>query len=58
MGTAAAPKLIGVGAKYDPQRLESILKQPTSKMTAGGMSPVELKDEDLKALIAYLESLK
>jgi ubiquinol-cytochrome c reductase cytochrome b subunit len=58
MGTAAAPKLIGVGAKYDPEKLESILKQPTSKMTAGGMPPVELKDEDMKALIAYLESLK
>jgi ubiquinol-cytochrome c reductase cytochrome b subunit len=58
MGTAAAPKLIGVGAKYDPEKLESILKQPTSKMTAGGMPPVELRDEDMKALIAYLESLK
>jgi ubiquinol-cytochrome c reductase cytochrome b subunit len=58
IGTAAAPKLIGVGAKYDPIKLETMLKQPTGKMTAGGMPPVELKEDDMKELIAYLDSLK
>ena len=58
IGTAAAPKLIGVGGKYDPQKLEALLKQPTAKMTQGGMPPVVLKGQDLKDLVAYIESLK
>jgi hypothetical protein len=35
-----------------------LFKHPTAKMTAGGMPPVDLPPDDLKALIAYLESLK
>jgi ubiquinol-cytochrome c reductase cytochrome b subunit len=59
VGTAAAPKLIGVGAKYDGAKLEALLKQPNSKMTAGGMpATTDLKDEDMKALVAYVQSLK
>jgi len=58
VGTAAAPKLIGVGAKFDSERLTGLLKQPTSKMTAGGMPATNLKDEDMKALVAYVRSLK
>jgi mono/diheme cytochrome c family protein len=34
------------------------LKQPTTKMTAGGMPATNLKDEDMKALVAYVRSLK
>jgi quinol-cytochrome oxidoreductase complex cytochrome b subunit/mono/diheme cytochrome c family protein len=58
IGSAAAPKLIGVGTKFNAQKLEVLLKQPSTAMTQGGMTPSALKDEDLKALIAYLESLK
>jgi ubiquinol-cytochrome c reductase cytochrome b subunit len=58
VGTAAAPALIGVGAKYPNDKLAALLKHPTEKMTAGGMPTVDLPDEDLKALIAYLQSLK
>lgn len=58
VGTAAAPALVGVGAKFTPEKLEERLKNPTPKMTAGGMPPVEATGEDLKDLIAYLESLK
>ena len=57
-GTSAAPSLVGVGDKYDPVMLESVLKQPTQEMTDGGMMPVEVKDEDLKVLILFLEALK
>ena len=57
-GTSAAPSLVGVGDKYDPVKLESVLKQPTQEMTDGGMMPVEVKDEDLKVLILFLEVLK
>jgi ubiquinol-cytochrome c reductase cytochrome b subunit len=58
VGTAAAPKLVGVGAKYDAAKIAALLHTPTAQMTAGGMPPVELKDSDMKPLIAYLQSLK
>jgi ubiquinol-cytochrome c reductase cytochrome b subunit len=58
VGTAAAPKLVGVGAKYDAAKIEALLHTPTAKMTAGGMPPVQLKEEEMKPLIAYLQSLK
>jgi len=57
-GTPSAPALLGVGQKYDSGRLRSILRQPTEAMIDEGMQPVDVKDEDLTALIAFLESLK
>lgn len=57
-GTAAAPSLIGIGSKFPPDKLASLLRHPTKQMTAGGMPPVDVSDEELKELIAYLESLK
>ena len=57
-GTAAAPKLVGVGSKYDKAKLEAMLKTPTPPMQLGGMEPVELASGDMDALIAYLQSLK
>jgi hypothetical protein len=35
-----------------------MLKQPTDKMTEGGMTPLEVSDEEMKALIAFLNSLR
>jgi ubiquinol-cytochrome c reductase cytochrome b subunit len=58
IGSPAAPKLIGVGTKYPDEKLEALLKHPTSKMTEGGMPPITLNDDDFKALLAYLQSLK
>lgn len=57
-GTAVAPSLIGVGAKSGPDKLTDLLKHPSDKMTAGGMTPIDLPAEDLKSLITYLSSLK
>jgi ubiquinol-cytochrome c reductase cytochrome b subunit len=57
VGTAAAPALTGVSAKFNAEQLTELLKHPTAKMTAGGMTPVDLPPDDLKALIAYVESL-
>ena len=57
-GTAAAPKLTSIGSKYDTAKLESLLKSPTSAMQLGGMEPVDLKQEDLDALVTYLQTLK
>ena len=50
--------MIGIGKKYDAAKIASPLKNPTPAMTAGGMPPVDLKAEDLDALIAYLQSLQ
>src|SRR6202022_45392 len=58
IGTAAAPALLGIQAKLNPDQLVQLFKHPTAKMTAGGMPSVDLPPDDLKALIAYLESLK
>ncbi len=58
VGTAAAPALIGVGAKFPSDKLADLFAHPTAKMTAGGMPHIDLSPDDLKALIAYVESLK
>jgi ubiquinol-cytochrome c reductase cytochrome b subunit len=58
VGTAAAPALLNIAGKVSPAQLAEMFKHPTTKMTAGGMPPIELPPDDLKALIAYVESLK
>jgi ubiquinol-cytochrome c reductase cytochrome b subunit len=58
VGTAAAPALVGISTKFSPDQLADLFKHPTTKMTAGGMPPIELPPDDLKALIAYVKSLK
>jgi ubiquinol-cytochrome c reductase cytochrome b subunit len=58
VGTAAGPALVGIAAKVPADQLAQFFKHPTSKMTAGGMPPVDLPPDDLKALIAYVEGLK
>ncbi len=58
MGTAAAPALVGIAAKFSPEQLAQLFKNPADKMTAGGMPPIDLPPDDLKAMIAYVESLK
>jgi ubiquinol-cytochrome c reductase cytochrome b subunit len=57
-GSDIAPKLIGVGQKYSPDRLAFLLHHRTSKMIEGGMPPVDLNPADTAALVAYLRSLK
>src|SRR5258708_15769738 len=58
VGGGIGPKLIGVGKKYDAAKLASLLQHPTPAMTASGMPPVDLKPEELDALIAYFQSLQ
>jgi mono/diheme cytochrome c family protein len=57
-GTAAAPALIGISAKFSPEQLAELFKHPTAKMNVGGMPPIDLPPDDLKAVIAYVEGLK
>jgi mono/diheme cytochrome c family protein len=58
VGTAAAPKLTGATAQKTAEELSKLLRHPTAKMLAGEMKPVEVSDDDLKALVAYIKSLK
>jgi ubiquinol-cytochrome c reductase cytochrome b subunit len=57
VGTAAAPALTGVHQTFSPDQLANLFEHPTAKMKAGGMPPVDLAPDDMKALIAYIEHL-
>jgi len=58
VGTAAGPKLTGTIAQTPTDELSSLLRHPTPKMIEGGMQAVDIPDGDLKALVAYIKSLK
>ena len=58
IGTAAAPALTGISAKYTDAQIVALLKTPNDKMTNGGMQPVTGKPDDLEALSAYIQQLK
>ncbi len=57
-GTAMAIKLIGISQKLSSDQLEDLVRHPNATMTAGGMPAFPLSDDEMKALIAYLDSLK
>jgi cytochrome c553 len=56
-GTPAAGALTGVGQKYTDAQLIALLHTPDAKMTNGGMTPVDLKEDDLAALAEYVRQL-
>jgi ubiquinol-cytochrome c reductase cytochrome b subunit len=58
VGTSAGPKLSGATAKKSPEELAKLLRHPTAKMLEGEMKPVDVPEGDLKALVAYIKSLK
>ncbi len=58
VGTPMAIRLVGVGKKLNPAQLADLIHHPNAKMRAGGMPAFPLSDPDMKALIAYLDSLK
>jgi ubiquinol-cytochrome c reductase cytochrome b subunit len=58
VGGGIGPRLVGVGTKYDSAKLQSLLRSPTPAMLAGGMPPIDIKQEELDQLVAYLQSLK
>lgn len=58
VGTALAPKLVGIVKKLGPDKLASLLHTPSEAMTSAGMPAFPLPDGKMKALIAYLGSLK
>ena len=58
VGTNAGPKLTGPIAQKSADELSNLLRHPTAKMIEGEMKPVDVSDEDLKALVTYIKSLK
>ena len=58
IGTPMAPKLVGISQKYTPDQLAYLLRHYSPAMIKGGMPKFQFSDADLKALVAYLESLK
>jgi mono/diheme cytochrome c family protein len=58
VGTAAGPKLTGAIAQKPAEELSNLLRHPTAKMIEGEMKSIDVSDEDLKALVAYIKSLK
>ena len=58
VGTNAGPKLAGAIAQKSAEELSNLLRHPTAKMIEGEMKPVDVSDDDLKALVAYVKSLK
>ena len=58
VGTNVGPKLSGATAQKPAEELTKLLRHPTAKMIEGEMKPVDVSDDDLKALVAYIKSLK
>ena len=53
-GTVAAAALAGTAANLAPAQLTTVLQHPTARMQRGGMPPVSLSADELKALVAYV----
>jgi hypothetical protein len=46
-----------VSQKYTDAQLIALLHAPDAKMTNGGMTPVDLNEDDLAALTGYVRQL-
>lgn len=57
-GGPLAPALTGVGTRLPGDKLAAFLLKPSDKAIAGGMPSPKISDDDMKSLIAYLNSLK
>lgn len=57
-GTALAPRLAGIGNKFTQEQLLNLFNHPTADMDKGGMPHFKFTIDDVKGLIAYLDSQK
>ncbi len=46
--------LANLGRRFSPVQLTALVRAPRPDMQQGGMQPVQLKDEDMQALVAFL----
>jgi ubiquinol-cytochrome c reductase cytochrome b subunit len=58
LGTAGGPALTAAAAKYPGDELAAILRVPSLAMGEGGMTPLDVSDAELAALVAYVASLR
>lgn len=58
MGTPIGPELSHVGAKYSRAYLERWLRDPAAQRPSAHMPALELSEQQLKALAAFLSSLR
>lgn len=58
MGTPIGTELTHVGAKYSRTYLERWLRDPSAQRPSAHMPTLELSEEQVKALAAFLSSLR
>ncbi len=56
-GGASGPALTHTSAQYPPAQLTAVLKAPTAKMKAAGMTPLTVNAADMEALVSYVDGL-
>jgi cytochrome d ubiquinol oxidase subunit I len=57
-GGPIAPALLGIGTRMPGEKLTEFLIKPSDKAIAGGMPTPKLSPDEMKQLVAYLDSLK
>ena len=57
-GTPIGPNLTQVGRKYQPEYLARWLRDPSQQRPSAHMPALELTEDDVQALAAYLGSLR
>ena len=58
VGTPIGPDLSQVGAKYPPSYLVGWLRDPTTQEPKAHMPKIELGEDEIRALAAYLSTLR
>ncbi len=58
VGTAIAPKLIGIGKKFTLPQMVNLFEHPLPAMTKGGMPHFTFTPQQVEALRSYLDSLQ
>jgi cytochrome c1 len=58
MGTPIGPDLSDLGAKYPPSFLAQWLRDPSTQKPKAHMPKLTLSEDDIRALAAYLSSLR
>jgi len=58
VGTSIAPSLVGITSRFPPDKIVSIVRNPPPRFASAGMPSFTLSDDQMKALLDYLDSLK
>ena len=58
MGTPIAPDLSEIGSKYPPSYLSGWLRDPATQKPKAHMPKIQLNEEEIRALVTYLSSLR